>query len=38
MQEIPSQEIDTIEHCLKQERWQGPPNVKQYEIVLSFWG
>ena len=26
------------EHCLKLERWQGPPNikVKQYEKVLSF--
>ena len=27
------------EHCLKLERWQGPPHVnkvKQYEIVLSF--
>ena len=31
--------IRTPEHCLKLERWQGPPNinkVKQYEIVLSF--
>ena len=27
------------EHCLKLERWQGPPNikkVKQDEVVLSF--
>ena len=27
------------EHCLKLERWQGPPNVnkaRQSEIVLSF--
>ena len=27
------------EHCLKLERWQGPPHinkVKRYETVLSF--
>ena len=27
------------EHCLKLERWQGPPHInkmKQYETVLSF--
>ena len=30
---------ESPEHCLKQERWQGPPHinkVKQYETVLSF--
>ena len=29
----------SLEHCLKLERWQGPPHInkiKQYEIVLNF--
>ena len=32
-------QINKPEHCLKLERWQGPPNinkVKHYETVLSF--
>ena len=34
-----SEENKVPEHCLKVERWQGPPHinkVKQYETVLSF--
>ena len=33
-----AEESTIPEHCLKLERWQGPPHinkVKQYEIVLS---
>ena len=35
----PPGKIRSPEHCLKLERWQGPPHinkVKQYETVLSF--
>ena len=34
-----SEEKKVPEHCLKLERWQGPPNInklKQYETLLSF--
>ena len=34
-----SNEYNVPEHCLKLERWQGPPNiikVEQHELVLSF--
>ena len=31
-----SEENQVPEHCLKLERWQGPPNMKQNETVLSF--
>ena len=36
MKELFSEENKVTEYCLKLERWQGPPQVKQYEIVLSF--
>ena len=34
-----SEENKVPDHCLKREKWQGPPHVnkvKQYDIVLSF--
>ena len=38
MNKLLSEENKVPEHCLKQERWQGPPHinkVKQDEAVLS---
>ena len=39
--ELFSEDKKVPEHCLKTERWQGPPHVnrvKQFEIVLFFKG
>ena len=39
MNKLFSEENKVLDHCLKLERWQGPPHinrVKQYEMMLSF--